>query len=237
MINTIKNISYNNVLHPLQMIFFPEHCIVCGSSLYRYEKNTCNTCWHQLPKTGYWEFTENPLHQLFWGRIPIERAWSWLYFRKGNASQKMLHEIKYRGNQQLAFEMGRRFGEDIRIHLTNDCPDYILPVPLSPKKKKARGYNQSEQIASGLSKSLDIPVLNQVLIRKDDRQSQTTKHRFERWENLKGAFDVKNSDVLYNKHVLLVDDVLTTGATFEACASVLLNKQALRISLLSLACA
>jgi ComF family protein len=229
----------NTVIHYVQGLvglIYPRYCAACGITLFRNEEVLCLNCYIDLPRTGFHSFDDNDVARLFWGRIPVRHATSFIYFNKDSHYKNILHEIKYKHQQHVGFEMGRLFALELK-----DTPfarvDFIVPVPLHHKKMRQRGYNQSELIANGISEVLHIPVATDVVVRTSQTLTQTRKTRYERWENVKDKFQVQNPSKLMNKHVLLVDDVITTGATIEACATALLAVKDVSLSVASLACA
>jgi ComF family protein len=175
------------------------------------------------------------LEQLFWGRVQIEKATSWFFFQKGSNYQHLLHHLKYKGLRGIGVEMGRNFGSELIANNYFDEVDVIVPVPLHPKKEKKRGYNQSLAIAEGLSQRLEIPIETEHLIRRFYSETQTRKGRFERWENVCELFDLKVEGYFSGKHVLLVDDVVTTGSTLDACAQKILSCTNAKVSIATLA--
>ena len=181
--------------------------------------------------------SENPVSLQFIGRVPLELATSFCRFDKGGRLQRLLHQLKYKGNREVGHKMGLLFGYDL-IQSTQYCKiDAIMPIPLHPKKEKKRGFNQSTEICKGLSEAMNRPLITGNLIRDVHTDSQTRKGRFERWENVSGIFTVKHSVSLEGMHLLLVDDVITTGATLEAAAMPLLRIPGVRVSIATLACA
>lgn len=198
-------------------LFYPEVCITCGEGLAESEEFICTACLYKLPKTDYHHHPENLLCKAFYGRAEIKAGAAYCYYSKGGMVQDLVHEIKYNGKKELGVCFGKWYGADLRNTPPFSELDYIIPVPLHPKKLKRRGYNQSACFAEGLSKALNAPVLPNGLIRLKDTETQTNKSRFSRWENVKDVFAVENKEQLLNKHVLLVDDIITTGATMEAC--------------------
>ena len=167
---------------------------------------------------------------MFWGRIDIEKAASLYYYRKGELLQKLIHTLKYKGNHQLGEVLGARLGNIFLQAGFISGLDAVVPVPLNRIKLRKRGYNQSEHIASGISVSTDIPLMTNNLVRDVHTESQTHKNRYERWENVRSAFSVLHPDEIKGKHVLLVDDVITTGATLEACAAALKTASGVKVS-------
>jgi ComF family protein len=178
----------------------------------------------------------NVLTDTFYGRIPVEYAAAWCFFRTGGRVQHLIHQMKYKGQKDLGQFMGKLYGQDLTNSDLAREVEVIVPVPLHPKKQRKRGYNQSEYIARGLSEALKIPIDTKSLVRTTASDSQTKKNRKMRWENVKEIFVIKDLESLENKHVLLIDDVLTTGATMEACATELLKVRGIRISIAALAC-
>ena len=182
------------------------------------EKIICTECLIHLPRSNYHRFEDNPVAKVFWGRIQIDNATAFYVFEKGSKYQKLIHKMKYKGQKEIGFELGKMFGEDLNS-TTFQSIDKIIPVPLHPRKLKKRGFNQAELIARGLAESMNKPVEVKSLNRVVANPTQTRKTRIERWENVSGIFKVHDPESIENKHVLLVDDVLTTGSTLEACAN------------------
>jgi ComF family protein len=215
-------------------LIFPRYCAACGNALFRNENILCMSCYAGLPRTGFHNDAENEVAQMFWGRVPAEQATAFMYFAKGSRFQQILHELKYNGQKQIGGFMGRMFGMEL-MNTPFSQADMIIPVPLHPSKLKIRGYNQSELIAAGLSEVLHIPLETALITRAMDTRTQTHKSRYERWENVRDIFHCENREALIRKHVMLVDDVITTGATLEACAACLSMAEGIKISLVSLA--
>jgi len=217
-------------------LFFPELCITCGKKLLTQEKFICLDCLDDLPLTSFHSDPENKIAQLFWGRVMVENATSWLYFRKGSRYQRLIHSLKYKGVKELGEEMGVLFGLDLKESSFRQV-DLVIPVPLHPRKLRQRGYNQSEWIARGIAFSLDKPMFPRLLERDIFTSTQTRKNRFERWQNVEGIFRITEPEVILQKHLLMVDDVVTTGSTLEAAVSALLTAGAAKVSIATLACA
>jgi ComF family protein len=190
-----------------------------------------------LPVTDFHLHADNPVSQLFWGRVPVHHAASYFYFHKGSRVQHLIHQLKYKGREDIGVYIGRQYGR-----LLQDSPLFgdvsaIIPVPLHPKKLRKRGYNQSEAFARGLARSMVANVDVYSLIRKEVTDTQTRKSRFKRWENVSEVFDLPDPSSLEGKHVLLVDDVVTTGATLESCIQTLLKPANVKVSIATIACA
>jgi ComF family protein len=203
-------------------LWYPELCLSCKTSLNRSEEFICLDCELHLPKTNFHTFKSNPAEKIFWGRFPIENAAAYLYFEKSAGVQQIMHQIKYKGRKELARKLGDWYGTDLINQPGYKSINDIIPVPLHQKKLKTRGYNQSEWFAMGLSNSMKIPVMKENLVRIKNSETQTKKTRYKRWENVSEIFQIQNPALLRDKHILLVDDVVTTGATLEACAQTIL---------------
>lgn len=218
-------------------LFYPRLCAGCGTSLVRGEDVLCLNCMADLPRTNYHYNQENPISQIFIGRANIALATSFCRFDKGGRLQHILHELKYKGNCEAGHKLGILFGYDLIQSPLFQNIDAIIPVPLHPRKEKKRGYNQSTEICKGLSESMNKPCVTDNLVRVVNTATQTHKGRFDRWENVSGIFKVKVPELLAGKHLLVVDDVVTTGATLEACSEPLLRIPGVRVSIATVACA
>lgn len=218
-------------------LVYPNLCLICGESLVRGEEMICLSCLHNIPKTNYHLEVDNTVEKRFWGKVPIHRGTSFFFFYKGSPFQKLLHELKYRGNKEIGFVAGKYAAIDLLESEDFRNIDVIIPVPLHPKKFHKRGYNQSEWIAKGLAKILEKPVDTTHLIRIKENTTQTKKSVFERYTNTANIFSLTDLTVFRHKHVLLVDDVLTTGSTLEACMQTLLETDYIKISVFTLAIA
>jgi ComF family protein len=199
------------------------------------EEILCLNCLADFPRNNYVNFVENPVADVFIGRARIEFGTSYCQFDKGGKVQHLIHQLKYRGRREIGMRMGFLFGSDLFETEEFRDIDAILPVPLHRRKERLRGYNQSAEIAKGISQAMNKPLLKKNLIRTKHTSSQTAKDRYERWENVRGIFQVRNPNVLTNKHLLLVDDVITTGATLEACCETLLKIEGVKVSIATLA--
>jgi len=216
-------------------LFYPYKCVGCGTALDAHEVEICDACYEELPTTLNWNWPDNEVAQMFWGKIDIEQACAYLYFYKGGIVQGMLHALKYKGHKQVGIELGNMFGNALRDTSYQAC-DLIIPVPLHELKERKRGYNQCTHIANGMAEVMKKPVIDRNLVRWDAHESQTHKNRFERWQNVRSRFKVSAPDELVGKHILLIDDVITTGSTIEACAAALKTIHDVRISVATIAC-
>ncbi|MDR2910252.1 MAG: ComF family protein [Bacteroidales bacterium] len=216
-------------------LFFPKICVTCGNRLIRQENFVCIDCWLDLPVTHFNNVNENKVAQLFWGRANITHAAAYFSYKKGSRYRQLIHAIKYRGMKELGFEIGKRFGFELKEITNFKTVDLLVPVPLHPRKQKNRGYNQSEWIARGISNTMDLPVITNNLTRKAYTSTQTNKNRFERWQNVEEIFYVETPGFFTGKHILLIDDVVTTGSTLDVCASSLLKIDGVKVSIATLA--
>lgn len=223
------------MLLDLISLFFPRTCAGCSHSLFRDEQVLCMKCLFHLPSTGFEQDPENVVARAFWGRVELGFALAGFAFRKGNLIQKLVHRLKYRGDQALGEYLGRLLAGKLGKMEDIGSIDFIVPVPLHPKKLRKRGYNQSECLARGLSEVLKIPMDTRILRRTSWTGTQTKRGRYARWENVSSVFQISPSSVLEGKRVLLVDDVITTGATLEAAAACLLQGGAASVSVAAFA--
>lgn len=216
-------------------LLFPRLCYGCGDHLMRNESLICTDCYVRIPRTDYHNHPENPVAQLFWGRCLIEKAAAFSYYNKGSRIRRLIHNLKYNGIQELGPEMGKIYGRSLKDSGFTDGIDIIIPVPLHPSKKRVRGFNQSELISAGLSESTGIPVNLTSLGRISVSDTQTKRSRYDRWTNVEGIFAVTDRDSIAGRHILLVDDVITTGSTIESCTNELLKTEGVRVSVIALA--
>ena len=217
----------------LLQLFFPHICAGCGTDNLGKDTEICMRCAASLPATGFTRHPGNPVEKIFWGRLPLLAATATYYFTKGSLMQELLHRLKYKEHPALGLQLGRFMGE-ILIGSERFTADALVPLPLHPERERKRGYNQSRLLCDGLAAVLHIPVWADVVGRPLFTQTQTRKGRVERWKNMEGRFALQEETALRNKHVLLVDDVITTGATLEACGLELLKVPGLTLSVAAL---
>ena len=218
-------------------LIFPVTCAACSKVLVKNERVICLSCNYTLPRTNFHIDHNNPVSQIFWGRIRIENATAFYFFNKGSKFRHLVHELKYNNRKDIGTELGKIFGYEISAAEGFRQIDIVMPVPLHKKKLKKRGFNQSESIARGISEALCKPLDISSVLRSVNSSTQTRKNRYDRWLNVAGIFTVVNPNILIGKHILLVDDVVTTGATIEACATEILKIEGTRVSVAVLAVA
>jgi ComF family protein len=230
MMNTRK--LFNDFLH----LLYPHNCAGCGSDLLENDQEICMHCYAVLPETNFAAFAGNPIEKIFYGRLPVELATAGYYFNKQTVLQRLVHQLKYKGNKEVGWQLGKWLGLQLKSSNRFNGIDALVPLPLFPDKEKRRGYNQSTILCEGIADVLQLPVLNNAVIRKHYTDTQTKKGRSDRWTNVDNSFAIANAELLANKHVLLVDDVITTGATLEACGTALKTVQGLTLSIAALTC-
>jgi ComF family protein len=216
-------------------LLFPRLCYGCGNHLMRNEKLICTECYILIPRTNYHLKPDNPVSQLFWGRCLIERAATFSFYTKDSRIKELIHQLKYKGIKEVGSELGRIYARTLKSSRFLEDIDVIIPVPLHPSKKRQRGFNQSDIISQGISEVSGVPVETRLLVRKTVSRTQTRKSRFDRWTNVQDIFRVTDQSRVRNRHILLVDDVITTGSTLEACANELLKVENVKVSVVALA--
>ncbi len=218
-------------------LVFPRICAACGNSLWKHEDTICHSCEFHLPKTNFHFSDENPVTKIFWGRADLVSGAAFLYFNKGNKVQLLVHQLKYNGRKDIGVFLGTLYGQTLKYAPSFNSADVIVPVPLHKKKYMKRGYNQSEQFGMGLSSVMSIPLNRHLLVRTKATETQTRKSRFSRYQNVREIFLVNQPENWRGKHLLLVDDVITTGATLESCIEALRVVPDVKISVAGIATA
>lgn len=216
-------------------LLFPELCPACNTSLVAGEHVICSDCRYNLPFTNFHTQPGNIVAQQFYGKINVEYVYALYFFNKGGKVQNLMHHFKYNGMKQIGNVLGNIAGSQLKQNPIIDTVDYIIPVPLHKKRLQERGYNQSACFADGLAEKLNATVELNTLIRKKATATQTHKSRFARFENMQEVFAVDKPEQLAGKHVLLVDDIVTTGSTLEACGIELLKVPGLKLSIATIA--
>jgi ComF family protein len=229
--NSIKNIAADFL-----QLLFPHVCAGCGTGMANRESPLCIRCTSELPLTHFHLHANNPVEKLFWGRLALAHATSYCYFTKASLTRQLLHQLKYKNNKDLGLFLGGLMGNALGNSSRFTGIDVIVPLPLFFDREKKRGYNQAALLSRGIAGILQVPVIENAVVRLSASETQTQKNRIERWQNMEGRFSVIRPDAIRNRHILLVDDVVTTGATLEACGNRLLQTPGTRLSVATLAC-
>jgi ComF family protein len=224
---------FAQVRDALLHLAFPHLCAGCGNSLSSAADLLCIRCIADLPLTGFHRHADNPVEKVFWGRLPLAGATAHCYFTRDSLMQTLMHEFKYRGHRELGFFLGRQMGQHIATSGRFRGVDALVPLPLFASRERRRGYNQAFVLCQGMAEAMKIPVLKDAVRRSTSTETQTKKSRVERWRNMEGRFELCGEG-LEGKHLLLVDDVITTGATLEACGRELLTVKDLQLSVAAL---
>jgi len=222
---------FSDFLH----LFFPHNCFGCGSDVLENDQLLCLRCLTELPSTNFFNQPTNPVEKSFYGRIAVRNAASAYFFTKDSLLQHLINQLKYRGQKDLGVYLGKLLGLQILQSERFNNVDVLVPLPLNPKREKKRGYNQAAEICKGIAQVWPKPVIENVVTRKIYTETQTQRSRISRWENMEGVFAVVEPSALQGKHVLLVDDIVTTGATLEACGSEILKIPGTTLSIATLA--
>lgn len=229
--------SLELVKNAMLELWYPRLCNLCQGRLNSVEQLICRSCLITLPRARFAACYENMMDKQLWGRTDVSGCLAFLLFRPGSLSRKLLHAVKYRDMPEIGYYFGHHFATEQQKLFIELGINLIAPVPLHPRKQISRGYNQSERIASGIADVLGVPMETDMLVRKEERQTQTKYGRFKRWENVSGIYEVREQEHYYGRKVLLVDDVFTTGATVIACADALKKVKGLEVSVATLAMA
>lgn len=225
----------SNILEDALQLFYPHVCAGCGDDLHGKLQLICFNCMQQLPHTDFAKIPDNQIEHIFYGRAKIQSACSIFYFSKGQIIQQLIHQLKYKGNQEIGIYLGKLIGDQLINSGRFKNIDAIIPLPMHPDKQRKRGYNQAEILAKGISLKFNVPVLNDIVARSKTTTTQTNKQRVERWTNVDGTFVIQNQSSIIGKNILLVDDVITTGATLEACSNAILSIENTTLSITVLA--
>ena len=224
------------IFHPLKALVFGSRCMICGSDVDASAHGICMSCRYNIPLTNYWLKEDNPVKERFAGMVPVVHASSFIFYREGSRWRETIHQFKYGGMWKSARELGRWYGAELKGSGLYDDVDVVVPIPLHPIKQMKRGYNQSSYIAEGIAKSLGVRALHRAVRRRRNNPAQAQCDFNQRWENVDSLFKVSDIRALSGKHILLVDDVLTTGATITSCArTILCAVPDCRISIVTLA--
>ena len=226
-----------NIADDFLSLLFPRVCQACGEVLVRNERVLCLNCLADIPYTNYHLERNNDLEKELWGRCYAERVAAMCFYRHGSKIQTLIHRLKYYRIKDIGPYLGEMYGVRLKNSDFLDGIDFIVPVPLHPSKKRLRGFNQSELIARGLSSISDIPINMNILRRAKRSSTQTRKSRVERWENVEGVFELQSGELTDGKHILLIDDVITTGSTIESCINTLKGNWDVKVSVVAMAVA
>ena len=218
-------------------LFFPQTCQGCGSDAVSRDQMLCFSCLQRLPATDFYPHSGNATEKILAGRLPFLNAASHYFYTQQSLIQELMHQFKYKGRQEIGEYFGKRMGEAILQSGRFQSIDAIIPMPLHKHKMKKRKYNQAGILSNSIGAVINRPVLEHIITRISSTGSQTHKNRIERWENIAGSFILQAPEAVAGKHLLLVDDVITTGATLEACGAALLKAPDARLSICTLACA
>lgn len=216
-------------------LFFPHNCVGCGSDLLENDQSICIQCYSQLAETGFSAHPNNPIEKIFYGRLPVKEAMAAWYFTKNSILQRLIHTLKYRNNEEVGLQLGRWMGVLLQKSGRFTQLNALIPLPLFSEKEKKRGYNQAAVLCEGISEIIHVPICKGVVVRKRFTDTQTKKGRSDRWKNVDGSFEVTDPELLKGKHLLLVDDVITTGATIEACGMAISEIENIQLSIALLA--
>lgn len=230
-----KGIKFSVFADDLYSLLIPGRCGACGRTLVRSELSICSYCYRSLPRTKSHVWPCPLVEQKVYGRVPMQPVLAYLVFTRYGLTQDLIHHIKYENRYDLAYQLGRMYGQELKRDNYQLPAEGLIPVPLHWMKMYKRGYNQANEFASGLGEALDLPVLTEALVRRRNARSQTTKSRYDRWSVMDGQFTVNKSCDLKQRRVVLVDDVITTGSTLGSCAIALLKAGVTQVGVISLA--
>ncbi len=223
-----------DIKESLLHLAFPHVCAGCGTDAVPLDQALCLRCFDALPQTRFHTYDDNPVSKLFLGRLPLQGATAQYYFTKESLMQRLMHRFKYKADKNLGVFLGRQTGTGLSQSPRFSTVDALVPLPLFGAKERARGYNQALVLCEGVAETFQKPILKSSVVRAAHTDSQTKKTRTERWQNMQGRFEVTHAESLAGKHLLLIDDVVTTGATLEACGRALLAVDGVRLSIATL---
>jgi ComF family protein len=208
------------ILRPLIDLTYyvvPDQCALCGMMLHEGESCICLHCLFELPRTGFMKQPDNPAAMAFWGRIDFRHVAASFYYRRANSVQRLIHNLKYHGDREAGVLLGQLLGSELQQLDKHTMDKLLVPVPLARHKERVRGYNQSLLICEGISDVTGWPIDDKLLVRTSGRESQTKMNRVKRWENTKDLYQIRSGSHANGRHIWLIDDVITTGSTLEAC--------------------
>jgi len=224
-----------NILHDFTHLFFPHICAGCGTDILPADNLLCASCYLRLPETGFPQTPGNIIERIFYGRLTLQVAGSAFYFTKDSLIQELIAALKYHGKREIGFYLGKLLGKQLSSSQRFNDVDLLLPLPLNVRKQKKRGYNQAEEICKGITAIWSKPINTTAVARNIFTETQTHKDRIGRWQTMKDVFVVEHPSAIEGKHLLLIDDILTTGATIEACGNAILNIPGTKLSVATVA--
>lgn len=224
-----------NTFHSIAHLFFPQLCLGCGRDTVQNDEPICIECLYQLPATHFEHIENNAVSKALVGRVPFTQASALYYFTKQSILQSLIFQLKYKQQSNVGLALGRLMGQKLAESKLYEAVDICIPLPLHPKKLRKRGYNQAQLLCEGIQSVWNKPILNHAVIRQRNTKTQTKKSRMHRWKNMDGVFVVRNEQLLMHKHILLVDDVMTTGASVEAFYQAVQHILGMKISICTLA--
>ncbi len=226
---------FSTISESLSHLFFPHICLSCSTDILNTKDKLCAKCFSELPTTDFFKTANNPIEKTFYGRMKIENAGAGFYFTKESLLQHLLIQLKYKGNKDLGIYLGKLLGYQILASKRFNEIDALVALPLNSKKEFKRGYNQALKICEGVSEIINKPIIEHAVTRTIFTETQTHENRINRWQNMDGVFSVTNTNKIDGKHILLIDDVITTGATLEACGSEILKTKNTKLSIATVA--
>jgi ComF family protein len=216
-------------------LLYPHNCEGCGTDVLNDDAVLCAKCLFDLPVTHFCNTQNNPVAKTFYGRLPIEHAAAAYFFTKDSLLQHLMIQLKYRNNKEVGFYLGKQLGHQLQQSQLFEGVDALIPLPLNPKKERKRGYNQAMIICQGIASVWQKPIIQHAVVRIHFTETQTLQDRVHRWQNMQNVFTVSDPQIIEGKHILLVDDVITTGATLEACGAAIVKVPQTKLSIAALA--
>ncbi|MDR0792023.1 MAG: ComF family protein [Chitinophagaceae bacterium] len=216
-------------------LFFPVYCVACGENIPDKKIPLCTLCYSRLPETNFFTIDNNSVEKIFYGRLPVIHAGSAYFYSKDSIVQKLIYALKYRGDKNCGIYLGKLMAVELEKASWIKEINALVPIPLNKKREQQRGYNQAKLIADGIKEVLQIPVLENAVVRKQFTETQTHKTRAQRQQNMEDVFMVENADLLNGKHILLIDDIVTTGATLDACGNAIVKNSTAKLSIATVA--
>jgi ComF family protein len=228
---------FKNIASSISHLLFPHNCLGCCTDVLNSTDQLCARCATEIPTTNYFNVANNPIDKTFIGRVRVENAAAGFYYTKESLVQHLMVQLKYKKNQDVGLYLGKLIGYELQKSSRFDTVDVLVPLPLNAKKEHKRGYNQAMVICQGIASVWQKPIVEGAVIRTVFTETQTNQNRMNRWQNMDGVFAIANAQAIEGKHILLVDDVVTTGATLDSCGNVILQVANTKLSIACVACA